>query len=287
MRNIMLVDFQNLLMIHGHGHRESILDDDPMPLISTLRNVFTDYQQVFKVGSVLFCQEGKNRLNWRKEFWPEYKENRAKSKAKKSEEDKLYISNLFSAANEFMENHVDGDNPAWNRLGFDNTEADDIINIVAINTGNRGKKATIISVDVDYMLLLNVPGVKIYDPRKRHLKTFPHTTTGKVLVESVEDLLELYKFNGQGKDNIFNAKSTAEKKVRFGEKTAQKIIQDPLQRKVFKQEFAVGIKRNDQILNPFRTPQHIQDMIMDGYNNLKWLEKRPKGVSFFDLMKSN
>lgn len=284
MSNVILVDLQNILMIHGHFCREEILNGDRTKLLSTLMKVVTDIQSKLQIRNVLFAREGSTKENWRHEYWPLYKQNRIDRKKKYTEEDKIYHDRMFSIGNQFIDEYLD--KPNWNSLGFINTEADDIINVVAICNSKQGYKSKIVSVDVDFMMLLDLPDVEIYDPRKNKFKSFPYKyPSSGIVVYSPKILTEMCVCNGQTKDNIWNAKSTEEKKARFGEKTCFKMLCDEIKRDEFYSEYSDNIKRNNAILNPFSTPDHIVKQVMNGYNELKWSVDSETGGSLFDRMK--
>lgn len=114
-------------------------------------------------GQMVLACDGFN--TWRKEFFPEYKAARKKNRSASD----LDWNNIFTSLNEIREEIKE--NLPWKVLHLDNTEADDIIATLTMQTQEFGQHepVMIISSDKDFIQLHKFNNVKQFSPIQKKL----------------------------------------------------------------------------------------------------------------------
>lgn len=176
-------------------------------------SIFESINYHKNIKEIILAVDGKN--SWRKLIFPRYKEDR-KIKRDKDEIDwDLFYEKYLSLCNSIKEKIP------FKVIQIDRTEADDVIAVLAKSIKNN---VVIISNDSDYLQLCDKDHIKVYNPSKQEYMK---------LKENVNDFVTKLCLTGQSKDNIFNCKTPNDypyelRKPGLGEKTAEKILKDDL-----------------------------------------------------------
>lgn len=239
MSNVLLVDGNNLA-IRNFFTSEIQPDTDPQYQLWKYQ-VFTQvYWNVvnFKSDEVILAVDGAD--SWRKLCFSRYKEGR-----KKQRRDDIDWDTLFQEYNKLC-NLIKQYIP-FKVIKVNRAEGDDVI---ATLCKHIDKQCIISSTDSDF-LQLSDNRVSIYNPTKKEFMK---------LNEPRDEFISKLCLQGQGKDNILNAKTPSDypdelRKPPLGEKTADKIIGEGL----------------DKFLD---THQHIEKTFTDEDGNQYTYEKR-------------
>ena len=223
-KTFILVDTLNMFFRCTHSVSPS-LGVDAMAGMA-LHTIFNSVRKAYRDNNgdhIVFAHEG--RKNWRKEFYPKYKLNRAVARLKQTEQEKENAEILFGALTEFIQ-FVENKTNTTN-LRCDTAEADDMIAMFIQQ--HPDDKHIVISSDSDYIQLLKHPNVTIingvtgtimrqdgvYNEKNRKVE-FTIKSDGKIKVgkqnpafEADPDWYEFAMFlkmiRGDKSDNIFSA----------------------------------------------------------------------------------
>ena len=136
--------------------------------------------------------EGKNSRNWRRQFYPEYKANRAKVGDQKFGE---YFGKFLNQVIEMLQYLP------CKVMKTDNAEGDDIIYTMAKAFSNSRSPAdiTIISADADLTQICNYfKNVKVFHPSKKtYVKADPDIVLKKTLIGDGSDNIKFKKGIGE------------------------------------------------------------------------------------------
>ena len=176
-----------------------------------MNSIYWAIKKFKNVDEVVLAVDSKK--SWRKLYFPRYKESR-----KYSKEDKVDWETVFEIFHEFHEdikNHL-----PFKVLKVRSSEADDIIGVLTNNI--KDKEIIIYSRDSDYLQCCG-KNSKVYDPHNKKFMTCDDT----------ERFITKKALMGQGKDDIFNAKTPLDypKELRrppLGEKKANQIVEGDL-----------------------------------------------------------
>lgn len=165
---------------------------------------------------------------WRKEIYPQYKEDRKE----KRDKDNINWGAVFANFEKFV---VDAHNSfPWHTLKVPKCEADDVIYVLS-QTLPSTDNVIVHSSDSDYVQCMTAPNINVFNPYKGEYVSLPGKVkvgSDKVHCDSWRDFLVYSLLTGQaGKDNVFNVKTpsdwqpTEDKKRRppFGPKSAEKV----------------------------------------------------------------
>ena len=125
-------------------------------ILNTLRMYNVKYRKEY--GEMILCCDGKN--NWRRNYYPQYKANRKKSR-EESDFDWEKAFAILSKVREEIREHF-----PYKVIHVDECEADDIIGTLAVNTQEFGnyENVMIISADGDFKQLQIYDNVKQFSP---------------------------------------------------------------------------------------------------------------------------
>lgn len=238
-----------ILAMESEGGFKQWIYDVKMEILDIIHSFNPDYL-------TLAC-DGENL--WRKDIYPEYKDNRKANKAK------IPIDwNLFYQTRDKLMLDISANMPIKTVL-LDRIEADDI---VAVLTENLHQTHDIIALsnDSDWHQLFkyrNFRAFKINDNSKTSfLSRGPEGRTEVIGVDPVK-LIQMKILTGDTGDNIPNLKP------RLGEVTAQKIITEcngNIYAYAMKEGLLEAFERNQRLINLDRIPQDIKDSIWNEYN---------------------
>lgn len=204
--------------------------------------------------------DGKNL--WRKEIYPEYKDNRKANKAKIPIDWGLFYQTRDKLMRDFSENL-----PIKTIL-LDKIEADDIVAVITQKL-HETQEIVALSNDSDWHQLFKYKGFrafKLNDPSKWNSLT--RGSEGRTEVVGVDPvrLIQIKILTGDSGDNIPNLRP------RLGEKTAEKIILES-QGNIYAYAMNNGLinefERNQKLINLDRIPENIKDLIWKTFEETK------------------
>jgi 5'-3' exonuclease len=217
----------------------------------------------FDATQVILCVD--HKLNWRKKIYPDYKAQRKEAK----EKDDIDWEEFYNEFDKFVEqckNYF-----PFYVLQSKYMEADDIAAILTKKF--QGEKKVIITSDGDYVQLLRYKNIKLFDPIKNKFK------------ESDDPIraLKIKCIMGDRSDNIPAIKP------RVGEKTAEKLCDDPiLLKEMFEdpelgEEYKENYKRNIRLIDMNRIPDKLVDNLIQQYDTYEL----PDGKKIFQFLAKN
>ena len=256
---MIVVDYSGIAMgalfARGGGEEEGLIRHF---ILNSLRMYNVKYREEF--GRMIVCCDGGS---WRKDYYPEYKASRKKSRDADSK-DWDSIFNTFTKVRQEISEHLPFD--VIHEFGV---EADDIIATLVKETQEFGKHepVMIISSDKDFIQLHKYDNVKQYSPITRKMVTH----------EDPINYLREHIFRGDSSDGVPNVLSSDDTFIDEDKK------QTPLSKKkielwmdnynnleeVMPSQAYRNFQRNNKVINLDEIPEEVTDKIMDKYNNIK------------------
>lgn len=235
-------------MMESEGGFREWIYDVKMEILNVIQGFNPDY-------FTLAC-DGKNL--WRKDIFPEYKENRKLNKAK------LPIDwNSFYNTRDWLMREIAVNMPIKTML-LDRIEADDIVSVM-VDRLPKNQEIIALTNDSDWQQLLKHPNFRIFkinDASKTAM--FTRGLGGRTEVTGVDPvkLIQMKVLMGDTGDNIPNLKP------RLGEVTANKIITE-CNGNIYAYAMQEGLlpefERNQRLINLDRIPDQIKDAIWNEY----------------------
>jgi len=159
---MILLDYNAIAIVSVIQNKNDLNEDLFRHLI--LNNI-RQYRNKFKesYGEIVVCGDG--RKNWRKDVFPNYKAQRAKSRQKSDVDWGEVFRIIYLVFEELSENFP------YKTLLIENCEADDIIANLVEYTQEFGKNepVMIVSSDKDFVQLQKYDNVSQYSPMKKQL----------------------------------------------------------------------------------------------------------------------
>ena len=187
---MILIDMNQIsvasVMMHLHLSKSKEIDDNMVRhmILNSLRMYRTRFSSEF--NELVLCYDSKHY--WRRDYFPEYKSGRRKTRQKSSHDwDAIFIC-LNQIKDEFK------DNMPYKFLEIYGAEADDIIGALC---SEYSEEIMIISGDKDFIQLQKFPNVKQYSP----------ITKKMVNGENPAEYLKVHIFKGDTSDGIPNVLS--------------------------------------------------------------------------------
>lgn len=233
------------------------IDDEELirhMILNSIRMYNKKYRDEY--GQMVICCDGFN--TWRKEYFPEYKANRKKSRNASD----LNWENIFLFLNQIREEIKE--NLPYKVLHLDGVEADDIIGTLTYETQEFGQHepVMIISSDKDFIQLHKFNNVKQYSPALKRMVEEKHPR--QYLFEHV--------CRGDSGDGIPNVLSP-------DNSFTDGIKQTPLRKTVIDfwmeneenmpQEVLRNYQRNSTLIDLSKIPTDIYSNIVQEYNSQK------------------
>jgi len=203
-------------------------------------------------GELVICSDSGSC--WRKDIFPQYKENR-----------KVVVSadeEFWNTAHSVMDETRDAliENFPYTFVRVHNAEADDIIAVLAERWHNENRRVMVVSRDKDFMQLHKFSGVKQYDPMSKKIMENPDPVK----------FLHIHIIKGDASDGIPNCLS-ADNVI-----ATQGLRQTPLSKRniAIWSEMDVcdlpdnakaGYHRNRRLIDFNHIPQEIRDEITTKY----------------------
>lgn len=248
-----IVDFNNLAVRHWCIPIIESETDKPNVQLWKFNVIESIYSMICKhdnVTEVILAVDSKD--NWRKLYWPRYKESR-KLKREKSKTNWRLFYNEFEKFTKEIAEYL-----PFKVIKVHGAEGDDIASILATN----GSEAVIVSTDEDYVQLSDK--VRIYNPVKGDY----------IKCDDVEKFLQIKSLTGQAKDDIFNIKTPlnhpfGKRKPGFGEISAKKVIESGLEQWLKKENLEERYKFNRVLIDFSKIPNTIKNRVMKAYNQYK------------------
>ncbi len=230
------------------------IDDEELirhMILNSIRMYNKKYRDEY--GQMVICCDGFN--TWRKEYFPEYKANRKKSRSASD----LNWENIFLFLNQIREEIKE--NLPYKVVHMEGMEADDIIGTLTYETQEFGKHepVMIISSDKDFIQLHKFNNVKQFSPARKQLLTEKHPR--KYLFEHV-----CRGDTGDGIPNVLSPDNCF----------TDGIKQSPLRQTVIDfwmeneenmpQEVLRNYQRNSTLIDLSKIPTDIYNSIVQEYN---------------------
>ena len=226
------------------------IDDEEL-----IRHMIRMYNKKYRdeYGQMVICCDGFN--TWRKEYFPEYKANRKKSRSASD----LNWENIFLFLNQIREEIKE--NLPYKVIHMEGMEADDIIGTLTYETQEFGQHepVMIISSDKDFIQLHKFNNVKQFSPARKQLITEKHPR--KYLFEHV-----CRGDTGDGIPNVLSPDNCF----------TDGIKQSPLRQTVIDfwmeneenmpQEVLRNYQRNSTLIDLSKIPTDIYNSIVQEYN---------------------
>jgi len=225
-------------------------------ILNSVRNYQKRYTNDY--GPIVLCTDA--RRPWRKEFFPQYKANRKKTREKDDRDWKLIFNTLHKVKEEIR------DNFPYHYMSVKRCEADDIIGVLTKYYWNenlvRGEKIMIVSGDKDFQQLHKYPNVQQFSPNLGKLVKCPDPST----------FLKTHILRGDKSDgvpNILSADNCLDEGIR----------QTPLRKPMLETYLRISIEkdnkyyrnylRNQTLIDLNFIPDDLKDNILEEFKNTK------------------
>ena len=219
-------------------------------------NVIRTYVKKFKATHgpevVIACD---NRNYWRRDYFPQYKASRKKSRDASGHDWNSIFECLHKIKEELKEHSP------YKVVDVDTAEADDIIAVLAMRQSTQ-EKVMILSSDKDFAQLQKYPNVEQFSPiLKKFIKEpLPSVQLKQMIIRGDK---------GDGIPNILSADDSIVNGIRQKPITEAKIInwlnQEP--KEFCNEEMLRNYKRNELLIDLTKVPETLQKSIIDTYEN--------------------
>lgn len=224
-------------------------------ILNSIRMYNKKYRNEY--GQMIICADGMN--TWRKDFYPEYKANRKKSRDNSSM-DWVEIFRILHTVRDEIRDYL-----PYKVIHMEGIEADDIIATLTMQTQEFGQDepVMIISSDKDFIQLQKFKNVKQFSPIQKKIVTDKNPRT--------------YLFNhimrGDSGDGIPNVLSADDTFISEKNQTPlrQKKIDEWLEnsdnlRNVMDENTYRNYQRNKKLIDLTDIPEEIQESIINNFN---------------------
>ena len=266
---MILVDMNQIslasMMMHLHMSKSKEPDDNMVRhmILNSLRMYRTKYSSEY--GELVLCYDSKHY--WRRDYFPEYKSGRRKSREK---DDKNW-DEIFSCLNEIKDELRK--NLPYKFLEVYGAEADDIIGILC---STISEEIMIISGDKDFIQLQKFPNVKQFSPITK--KSVNGANPGGYLKEHI--------FKGDTRDGIPNVLSPDNtftdglRQKPLGKKKIASWMEHNFDDVAPNDEVKRNYQRNKKLIDLAYTPDELSREIIDTYNEAPFGD-RSKLLNYF------
>lgn len=220
-----------------------------------LRKKFKEYD------NIVLAADDKNY--WRKDLFPYYKAHRKKWREESDYDWNLIFNTLNSIRDEIR------DYFPYKVIKIKSAEADDIIATLSMHFAEQGQDVMVVSADKDFIQLQVNQHIKQYSP---FLKKFlSHSNPG--------EYLKLHIMEGDRGDGIPNFLSPDDVFVQGNRQKRLLSTKKELWLKSKPEDFCDEVmlrnwRRNEQLIDLTKIPQHIKDQILQAYEEYSVPEKR-------------
>lgn len=251
-----IIDYMNVMMINfsvaksqATKEKGSFTEEDVglfyhKVLDSVISNV-RDY------GQIIFADEGRGSLDWRRSIYPDYKANRKHDESWQVFRD--HLKDVGELVSYFP----------TKKISVNGAEADDVMYALATYFADAGEDVLVITGDRDIAQLVNYSDkIRVYSPT---LRIFREKQPNLILEKAIV---------GDPSDNIPGI-------PRIGIKTFEKALQD-------KSIWDAKIQPNIEIVNKFikivdlsQAPKSIKDEAIMQYNSTEFNKFDPQSIELF------
>lgn len=255
---MILIDYSGIAIsaIFSQTRPEKITEDFMRHIIlNSLRMYNTKYRE--KYGQLILACDGGS---WRKDYYPEYKASRKKSR-EKSDIDWKEIFSIMNTVRDEISEHL-----PYPVISVQNAEADDVIATLVESTQEFGahEPVMIISADKDFIQLHRHDNVSQWSPMTKKLLKDPNPQ--RYLYEHIfrgdsgdgvpNVLSEDRVFVDGGRQTPLSAKRIDEWLIAAKENKLQDVMTDVVYR---------NYVRNSTVIDLTKIPQNIKDQILNAY----------------------
>jgi len=266
---MILVDMNQIslasMMMHLHMSKSKEPDGNMVRhmILNSLRMYRTRFSSEY--GELVLCYDSKHY--WRRDYFPEYKSGRRKTREK---DDKNW-DEIFSCLNEIKDELKE--NLPYKFLEVYGAEADDIIGILC---STISEEIMIISGDKDFIQLQKFPNVKQFSPITK--KSVNGANPGGYLKEHI--------FKGDTSDGIPNVLSPDNtftdglRQKPLGKKKIASWMEHNFDDVAPNDEVKRNYQRNKKLIDLAYTPDELSREIIDTYNEAPFGD-RSKLLNYF------
>jgi len=266
---MILVDMNQIslasMMMHLHMNKSKEIDENMVRhmILNSLRMYRTKYSSEF--GELVLCYDSKHY--WRRDYFPEYKSGRRKSREKSD----LDWESIFLCLNKIKDELRD--NMPYKFIEIYGAEADDIIGVLC---SEYSDEIMIISGDKDFIQLQKYPNVKQYSPITK--KSVNGENPGAYLKEHI--------FKGDTSDgvpNVLSPDNTFTDGLRqkpLGKKKIASWLEHDFEDVAPNDEVKRNYQRNRKLIDLTYTPEELSSEIIDTYKEAPYGD-RSKLLNYF------
>ena len=266
---MILVDMNQIslasMMMHLHMSKSKEIDENMVRhmILNSLRMYRTRFSSEF--NELVLCYDSKHY--WRRDYFPEYKSGRRKSREKSD----LDWDAIFLCLNKIRDELRD--NLPYKFVEVYGAEADDIIGTLC---SEYSEEIMIISGDKDFIQLQKYPNVKQYSPITK--KTVNGENPGAYLKEHI--------FKGDTSDgvpNVLSPDNTFTDGLRQKPLTKKKIaswVEHNFEDVAPNDEVKRNYQRNRKLIDLTYTPEELSSEIIDTYKEAPYGD-RSKLLNYF------
>ena len=253
------------MMMHLHMSKSKEIDENMVRhmILNSLRMYRTKYSSEF--GELVLCYDSKHY--WRRDYFPEYKSGRRKSREKSD----LDWNAIFLCLNKIKDELRD--NMPYKFIEIYGAEADDIIGVLC---SEYSDEIMIISGDKDFIQLQKYPNVKQYSP----------ITKKSVNGENPGGYLKEHIFKGDTSDgvpNVLSPDNTFTDGLRqkpLGKKKIASWMEHDFDDVAPNDEVKRNYQRNRKLIDLTYTPEELSSEIIDTYKEAPYGD-RSKLLNYF------
>jgi len=266
---MILVDMNQIslasMMMHLHMNKSKEIDENMVRhmILNSLRMYRTKYSSEF--GELVLCYDSKHY--WRRDYFPEYKSGRRKSREKSD----LDWNAIFLCLNKIKDELRD--NMPYKFIEIYGAEADDIIGVLC---SEYSDEIMIISGDKDFIQLQKYPNVKQYSP----------ITKKSVNGENPGGYLKEHIFKGDTSDgvpNVLSPDNTFTDGLRqkpLGKKKIASWMEHDFDDVAPNDEVKRNYQRNRKLIDLTYTPEELSSEIINTYKEAPYGD-RSKLLNYF------
>ncbi len=266
---MILIDMNQIslasMMMHFHMNKSKEIDESMVRhmILNSLRMYRTRFSSEY--GELVLCYDSKHY--WRRDYFPQYKASRRKSR----ESDSKDWDAIFSCLNQIKDEIKN--NLPYKSVEVYGAEADDIIGILCTE---YSEEIMIVSGDKDFIQLQRYPNVKQYSP----------ITKKRVNGENPDGYLKEHIFRGDTSDgipNVLSSDNTFTDGLRQTPLTKKKISSwmDHLFDDVApNDEVKRNYQRNKKLIDLTYTPKELSNDILMTYQEAPYGD-RSKLLNYF------
>tara|TARA_Y100000310_G_scaffold311107_1_gene357088 strand:+ start:2096 stop:2941 length:846 start_codon:yes stop_codon:yes gene_type:complete len=266
---MILVDMNQIsmasMMMHLHLNKSKEIDEKMVRhmILNSLRMYRTRFSSEF--GELVLCYDSKHY--WRRDYFPQYKSGRKKSREKSDHNWEAIFSCLNQIKDELKENMP------YKFVEVYGAEADDIIGTLC---SEYSDEIMIVSGDKDFIQLQKYPNVKQYSP----------ITKSMINGKSPDNFLKEHIFKGDTSDGIPNVLSPDNtftdglRQKPLGKKKISSWIEHHFEDVAPNEEVKRNYQRNRKLIDLTFTPKELSMEIINTYKEAP-CNDRSKLLNYF------